>query len=213
MDEPRYSLKCLLYLLCVPHKSPLLFFFFSPFVNIHSDLYSLDNSTASERVTISEFKPFLPSRITWHLDIITRIHSPWCTKIYLKVFVVFYSLYQTLSPLPFFKYGFTVNEDLVAFRFLWGYSSVRNIWWSSPLHTDLPTVKEQGHPDELCSSTSRVRYKKEVLLQTRTNRNWRTYCLKRIFLWQDRDESRQKLYSLSNCYCHRFTIRVPSPDM
>lgn len=127
--------------------------------NIHSDLYSLENSTASEHITMCEFKPVLLSRITWHLEIITRIHSPWCNKIYLKVFVVFYSLYRTLSPLPFFKYGFTVNEDLVAFRFLWGYSSVRNIWWSSPLHTDLPAIKEQGYPDELCSSTSRMRYK------------------------------------------------------
>lgn len=76
MDEPSYPLKFLLSLHCVPQKTPFFPLFFSscsnvlfrhPHWNIHSDFYSLENSTAPEHITLCEFGPFLPARITWHL--------------------------------------------------------------------------------------------------------------------------------------------------
>lgn len=44
------------------------------------------------------------------------IHSPWCSEIYLEIFVILYSFYKILSPLPFFKYEFTANENCPADR-------------------------------------------------------------------------------------------------
>lgn len=87
-----------------------------PHWNINSDFYSLENPTASRHITICEFRPFLPARITWHLENIATKRSPWCTKIYLEIFDILYSPYQILSPLPFFKYEFTTNEDCSADR-------------------------------------------------------------------------------------------------